>query len=92
MSDKLTSTRIQIDNINNELVHLLIKRFQLLEQVHKIKTQESLELFDGKRTKLMNQILQDKLQSAHLNPMQKESINKILNNLFSVSLEYLKSK
>lgn len=59
----LDEVRIAIDELDDELVRLLVKRFDLAVQAARIKAGEGRVLFDGDREKLILDLVRERAQS-----------------------------
>ena len=83
-SDPLKEVRQKIDHINLSLVDLLDQRFQLLEEVLKIKEQHSLPLKDEAREEEIMKLIQ-----SHNLVQYHEPIKVIIKTILRESLKVM---
>lgn len=81
----LQDLRDQIDAINNELLQLLKKRFELSEQISNIKTKEDLPFKDSDRESIMLQTIESSLKEHKAGP----EILTIFKKIFEQSLKHM---
>jgi chorismate mutase len=79
MDKDIEKLRREINNVDQELVSLLAKRFQLTSQIGAIKREKGLKVFDKNREQ---EILEKWLQVSDLEP---EFLKNILNLILSES-------
>jgi len=79
MDKDIEKLRREINNIDQDLVSLLAKRFQLTSQIGAIKREKGLDVFDKNREQ---EILEKWLQVSDLEP---EFLKNILNLILSES-------
>jgi len=79
MDKDIEKLRREINNVDQELVSLLAKRFQLTSQIGAIKREKGLDVFDKNREQ---EILEKWLQVSDLEP---EFLKNILNLILSES-------
>ncbi len=84
----LGEIRTRIDNIDKELVRLLEERMIIVEDVIEYKAANNMKIFDAKREEEVIKKNTDRVKEKKL----KKYIEKMLNNIMSVSKEYQESK
>ena len=72
--DELNNKRTEIDNIDQQLMLLLSKRFDLSIEIGDIKKQENIQVLDGNR----EQIILDKVSNFSHSPQIKEIYKTIM--------------
>lgn len=78
--EQLLVLREQIDVLDEELLNVLSKRFQITAQVGKLKAEQGLESLDEQREANKLKQLQEKALSKNLNP---EFIAELFQQIFS---------
>jgi chorismate mutase len=81
---ELSVLRIKLDGINVELSRLLLKRFDLLDEILQIKINDGLPLRDSQRVQEMLHEL-----VAVCPPEKQNYISTIFSDLFETSLAYM---
>ena len=84
----LKEIRDRIDRIDNSLVELLEERMTIVEDVAKYKKENNMKIFDPKRESEVIQKNTNRVKNDEL----RKYIEKILNDIMSVSKEYQESK
>lgn len=85
MNDKLLEDwRKQIDLLDDELLHILTKRLNIVRKIGKLKNTHGFKLLDEKR---WQQVLQSKLAKAKSLNLPPEFIGKLYNLIHEQSLE-----
>ena len=84
----LGEIRTRIDNIDKELVKLLEERMAIVEDVIKYKIANNMKIFDAKREEEVIKKNTDRVKNQEL----KKYIEKMFNDIMSVSKEYQESK
>ena len=84
----LSEIRDRIDKIDSSLVELLEERMKIVEDVARYKKENNMKIFDSKREEEVIQKNTDRVKNNEL----KKYIEKILNDIMSVSKEYQESK
>ncbi len=84
----LSEIRDRIDKIDSSLVELLEERMKIVEDVARYKKENNMKIFDPKREEEVIQKNTDRVKNNEL----KKYIEKILNDIMSVSKEYQESK
>lgn len=84
----LREIRDRIDKIDSSLVDLLEERMIIVEDVAKYKKENNMKIFDSKRESEVIQKNTNRVKNDEL----KKYIEKILNDIMSVSKEYQESK
>ena len=86
--NSIEQKRQEIDKINAEIINLLRKRFEILDEIKTIKENQKLPLYDPNRESEMFEKVKGKLNNSKATPF----ILDIFNNVISSSLNYLKNK
>jgi chorismate mutase/prephenate dehydratase len=84
----LGKIRTRIDSIDKELVKLLEERMEIVEDVIRYKKANNMKIFDSKREEEVIKKNTDRVKDQAL----KKYIEKMLNDIMSVSKEYQESK
>ena len=84
----LGEIRTRIDNIDKELVKLLEERMIIVEDVIEYKAANNMKIFDAKREEEVIKKNIDRVKEKKL----KKYIEKMLNDIMSVSKEYQETK
>lgn len=84
MNDKLEDWRKQIDALDEELLHILGKRFNIVREIGKYKKAKGIPPLDQKRWQT---VLESQLSKAKLHNLSKDFIKKLYNLIHEYSLE-----
>ena len=85
---KLNSVRKELDQINNELIRLLIRRFKLLDKVYQIKKAQNIPLHDPERVGIMCRRIAMRVADSK----KEDYIIPVFKEIFAESLRYLKNE
>jgi chorismate mutase len=84
MKNQLDSLRKQIDEIDDSIVNLLVKRMKVVEKVGRLKKQHNLPPLDSSRWQQVINSKMEKAKSLGLNP---EMVKKIYNLIHEEALK-----
>ena len=92
-SSQLQKKRDELDQINQKICQLLIKRLSILDDISLIKKSLGLETFDQERTNFMLSEIKCLLEKKEdkISHTQREVILKTFEFIFKENLNYLKS-
>lgn len=84
MNNKLDDWRKQIDAFDDELLHTLAKRINIVREIGKYKKAHNIEPLDEKR---WQEILESRLSKASILDLPEDFIQKIFDLIHEYSLE-----
>lgn len=82
--DKLTVLRNNIDTLDEELLHLLVKRLEVIKQVGKIKKELNLPALDANR---WGQVLEKNIAKGQQLGLNGEFVKQILDTIHMQALD-----
>ena len=88
MKNQLNSLRKQIDILDNNLLKILAKRFQMVKKIGQLKKKLNLSTFDKKR---FDDVLKTRISKAQQLGLSNDLIKKIYNIIHEEALEIEKS-
>ena len=74
---KIQKLRLNLDKIDNEIIKLLQKRFNLSKKIAKVKSKEKIKIKDKSREEF--------IKNKYLKKLPKKFVTKFLKNLFKES-------
>ena len=86
IKENIKNFRNQIDNIDNKLMELLVKRFSICSKIGEIKNINKLTIDDKNRE---NQII-DRLSKEYVGALDRDHVASIFNPIYSISKQLQK--
>ncbi len=80
-NDHLEKLRKEIDNIDNDIVNLLAKRFKLVQEIGKQKKQQGLHLWDEERRRQVITLITQKARAVGVS-------EHLIKNVYNLIHEY----
>ena len=86
MEENIKIFRNQIDNIDNKIMELLIKRFSIASKIGEIKSINKLRINDSNREKE----IVDRLSKEYIGALDRNQIASLFNPIYSISKQIQK--
>lgn len=83
MSNEMEQLRVQMDDVNLEILELINRRAEIVQQIGQLKTKQSIKRFDPVREREML----DKIKDNNNGPFQNSTLEHIFKEIFKASLE-----
>ena len=78
MSNEMEQLRVQMDDVNLEILELINRRAEIVQQIGQLKTKQSIKRFDPVREREML----DKIKDNNNGPFQNSTLEHIFKEIF----------